>query len=67
MTHLFFIFVIAVLYRCDFHFLQPEAYLFHFWCERAFTIVKDELFYVTNKQASQKQTSKQDLKSNSKV
>ncbi len=22
------------------YFLQPEAYSFHFWCERAFTFVK---------------------------
>ncbi len=31
--------------------LQPEAYSFHFSCERAFTIAKNIIFYIKNKQA----------------
>jgi len=56
----------CVLYSAgvNMHFLQPEAYSFHFWCERALTFAKNKTFFVVikNKQASPAQVRKSNAK-----
>jgi len=46
--------LVRVVPSTGLNFLQPEAYSFHLWCERAFTFAKNRITFLLLKKTNKK-------------